>query len=317
MTTLLDNLASRLDAELRRDHNYYSDCPFCGKEAKRGQKHFSFCDKGYKCWICEAKGKLPTLALHLGVTGGMPLRTHHVPQGERKPPRRWQSAPLRYLDDFCASLDRIQSWQGYKPLSLDTIARFRLGVGQLPSSRCNVRRLIVPVFHGGEIVAFHGRAFVPGDEDAKWLTAGGSRKDVLFNGDLLHPGATVVICENLVDCLLAMQVEPSIVAVAGGGSSWNTVWTQQLAVSHPRRVITWLDHDLAGNGSRYHEHEMLAKWKQEHPKATTAPSPRGPQICNELLSAGVPATLYEWPKGTPHKYDIGRALMEYQLRRAM
>jgi hypothetical protein len=31
----------------------------------------------------------------------------------------------------------------------------------------------------------------------------------------------------------------------------------------------------------------------------------------------VPATLYEWPKGTPHKYDIGRALMEYQLRRAM
>jgi hypothetical protein len=48
----------------------------------------------------------------------------------------------------------------YKPLSLDSILRWKLGVGILPSSRCEKRRLILPVFDGGRLVAFHGRAYL-------------------------------------------------------------------------------------------------------------------------------------------------------------
>ena len=81
----------------------------------------------------------------------------------------------------------------------------------------------------GRVVAFHGRAYRPRDTDAKWLTAGGSSKQVLFNSNLVRPGATVVICENFVDAIFAMQARPEIIAVAGGGASWQEDWTTQLA----------------------------------------------------------------------------------------
>lgn len=305
---LLDTLAARLDAELRHDRRYHATCPFCGKEAKAGQKHFSFCDQGYSCWVCEAKGGLQTLALHLDVPGDYqapPRRAQEPPK-----PKRWQSDPERFLRGFCAALDRVQRWQAYKPLSLDNISRWRLGVGVLPSSRCQHRRLIVPVFAGDQIVAFHGRAFLEADTDAKWLTSGGSSKQVLFNADLLRPGAVVIVVENFVDAILAMQIEPSVVAVCGGGASWQSSWTTQIASSRPRQVLIWLDHDLAGNGSRFHYQELVAEWRRCNPKAQRVPQPAGPEIANELLSVGAPARLYEWPRGTPPKADIGWALIQ-------
>jgi hypothetical protein len=64
--TSLDQLVSQLQAELRRDGRYHADCPFCQKEAKKGQKHFSFCEDGYTCWVCDAKGGLGKLAQHIG-----------------------------------------------------------------------------------------------------------------------------------------------------------------------------------------------------------------------------------------------------------
>jgi hypothetical protein len=307
MITLLDILAQRLDAELRRDRRYHATCPFCDKPAKAGQKHFSFCDRGYSCWVCEAQGSLVALALHLDVPGDYQAAPRRVQEPAR--PKRWQSAPERFLSGFCAALDRVWRWQQYKPLTLDSIARWRLGVGVLPSSRCEKRRLIVPVFADGQIVAFHGRAFLPGDTDAKWLTSGGSSKQVLFNADLLRPSADVIICENYVDTILAMQEEPSAVAVCGGGASWQSAWTAQIAASRPRQVLIWLDHDLAGNGSRYHYQELVAEWKRRNPKAQRVPEPAGPEIANELLSAGVRGRVFEWPKGTPPKADLGWYLM--------
>lgn len=308
MTTLLDTLAARLDAGLRHDRRYHATCPFCDKPAKAGQKHFSFCDRGYSCWVCEAQGSLATLALHLDVPGDYTAPVRRAQEPPR--PKRWQSDPERILSGFCASLDRVTRWQAYKPLTLDSINRWRLGVGVLPSSRCQHRRLIVPVFNDGRIVAFHGRAFLPGDPDAKWLTSGGSSKQVLFNADLLRPGAVVIVVENFVDAILAMQIEPSIVAVCGGGASWQSAWTAQIAQSRPRQVLIWLDHDLAGNGSRWHYQELVADWRARNPRAQHVPQPAGPEIANELLSAGTPARLYEWPRGTPPKADIGWALMQ-------
>lgn len=305
--TSLDQLATRLQAELRRDGRYHSDCPFCGKPAMKHQKHFSFCEDGYICWVCEAKGGLQALGAHIGA--GAIIASAKRAERPVAPPKQWQQAPERWLSRYTSALDRVQRWTAYKPLTLDSILRWKLGVGLLPASRSEHRRLIVPVFAEGRIVAFHGRAFQADDTDAKWLTAGGSSKQVLFNADLLRPGATVVVCENFVDAILAMQAASEIVAVAGGGASWQDAWTEQLAQSRPKQVLIWLDNDLVGCPNQETYQRLLAEWRAAHPQATHTPEPNGPKIANQLLQAGIKASVYQWAKGTPPKADIGAALM--------
>lgn len=302
-TTLFDQLCDQLHAQPDRKGEVWIDCPQCGKD----KKHFSFNETAGHCFACDFSGSLRQIAELLNVADRPAPRVQRRQEPPR--PRQWQQAPERWLDGYCAALSRVSAWQSYKPLTLDSIARFRLGVGVLPSSRCTHRRLILPVFDGGRVVAFHGRAYLPEDTDAKWLTAGGSSKQVLFNREAIQPGATVVICENFVDAILAMQVRPDIVAVAGGGASWQETWTAQLAQARPARVIVWLDHDLAGNGSTWHHRELVALWRQKNP-GHPPPEPRGPQIANDLLAVGVRASVYQWPKGTPLKADIGWIVSE-------
>jgi hypothetical protein len=302
-TTIFDQLCHQLHVEPDHKGEVWIDCPNCGK----GRRHFSFNERAGHCFACDYSATLATIAKQLNIT-------QDAPAAPRRPldppkPKHWQHNPGRYLDGFCGALDRVEKWQRYKPLSLDSINRFRLGVGILPSSRCPHRRLILPVRSGGRLVAFHGRACNALDTDAKWLTAGGSDKKVLFGADLLRPGITVVVCENFVDAILAMQVEPQIVTVAGGGASWQTAWTQQIAASRPRHVLVWLDNDLVGCPNAETRHELLRAWRIAHPDAVRAPEPKGPQIANELLASGVKASVYQWPSDSPPKADIGWQLM--------
>lgn len=316
MNDLLPILAARLGAEERRDGRYHADCPFCGKEAKRAQKHFSFCAEGYICFVCGEKGGLAKLAQHLDVQGAAPRYERPAPRPQIE--RSWQQQPERYLERYCGALDRLTRWQAYKPLAMETIARFRLGVGVLAASRCHHRRLIVPVFDGGQVVAFHGRAFEQGDDDAKWLTSGGSRKDVLYNAHLLRPGAAVVICENLIDALLAMQ-EADVVAVAGGGVAWREEWSQQIAVSRPRSVLVALDNDSVGWPNPLTQQRLLVEWHREMAARLAAgkikaipaePEPNGPKIANQLVALGVRRVSGpEWPASRPPKWDLGSELL--------
>ncbi len=317
----LDAIVHKLHATLRRDGRYHADCPICGKQEKRNQKHFSFCEAGYFCYVCGAKGGLVALAKHLDIHGAAAASQPRQRTQEPPKPRQWQHNPTRYLDDYCGAPTRLQDWQGYKPLSIDTIATYRLGIGILPASRCQHRRLVLPVYHQGQIVAFHGRAYRSGDDDAKWLCAGGSRKDVLFNADALRPGATVIICENFVDCLLAQEAD-NVIAVAGGGVSWRDEWTQQIAASRPRHVLVWLDNDLVGNPNTSTYRSLMAQWRREMharvqqgkiPTIPQPPQPKGPQIANDLLAAGMKASVYRWPNDTPPKADIGWALTRAAL----
>lgn len=325
MTTLADQeryqrqfagLCQQLRVEPDRNGEAWIDCPWCGKD----NKHFSFSERGYKCFLCDRRGKsLLTLAQQLQL---QPSERPVRPRQEAPRPRQWQQAPDRWLDRYCEALDRLERWQAYKPLSLDTIARFRLGVGVLPSSRCKHRRLIVPVFDGDRIVAFHGRAFRSEDTDEKWLCAGGSNKRILWHAGALWPGCVVVVVENYVDAILAWQCDPSHCYVPLGGVGWQSEWAAQIAEYRPRGALVWLDHDLAGNGSRWHHREMLEAWRLEmtdrraaDPKLAARPfpldpEPRAPKIANELLAAGIRTHIYEWPKGSAWKADIGSELMK-------
>lgn len=309
-------LCQQLRIEPDRNGEAWIDCPWCGKD----RKHFSFSERGYKCFFCDRRGKsLLVLAQQLQL---QPSERPARARQELPRPRQWQQAPERWLNGYCEALDRVSAWTSYKPLSLDTIARFRLGVGVLPASRCKHRRLIVPVPAGGTIVAFHGRAFRPEDQDTKWLCAGGSDKRVLFVAGVLRPHCTVVIVENYVDAILAWQVEPAGCYIPLGGLSWQPEWTARIAEARPRGALIWLDHDLAGNGSCWHHQEMLEAWRVEMEQRRAAdpklaarpfppdPEPRAPKIANELLAAGIRTHIYEWPKGSAWKADIGSELMK-------
>jgi predicted RNA-binding Zn-ribbon protein involved in translation (DUF1610 family) len=311
----------------RRGHVHIS-CPSCGKEPKRGQTHCSFSVRGWKCFVCGEGGTLWRLAQLLEATPIRPTRIHQMAQEPPKP-RHWQNNPQAVLDGFLESLDRVEQWQRYKPLTLESISRWKLGVGRLPfvdditgrTYEGKYRRLILPTFADGKLVALEGRAFHPDDTAAKWICATGSSKQALFNGDLLTPGATVILCENKVDAILAMQETPGIVAVSGGGVIWREEWTAQIVASRPRRVIVWLDNDLAGQPNAETYPIVLDAWRRRmmearasnphlaHQPFPAPPEPAGPRIATRLLAAGVTTTLYHWPAGTPPKADLGAALM--------
>ena len=306
---LFDSLCHHVHAEPDRRGEVHIDCPYCGKQAKRGQTHFRFSVRGFKCWVCGESGSLKRLAEQLDAQPlDRPVPRAVAPVAPARP-RAWQTNPQAVLERFLEAPDRLPLWQAYKPLTLETIARWKLGVGLLPSSACRHQRLIYPLLEDGRIVGFRGRS--TGCDCPKWLTAGGS-KTVLFGLELVEPGSEVILVENPVDALLAIQETPGVVAVAStaGAGTWREEWTQELRQRRPAHVTVWLDHDLAGNGSRYHWHEMVADWKAKHPDCKRIPDPNGPRIANLLEAAGIRASLYVWPKGTPLKYDLGSALIE-------
>lgn len=310
-TDLFDQLCVQLGAIPDRRGEVWCDCPSCGK----GRKHFSFSERGGHCFACDYSGSLRQIAVLLGTPDRPVARVERPKQPPR--PDYWQREPQRWLERYCAALDRLDRWQAYKPLTIDSIARFRLGVGKLPmwsedKQRWYAwphRRLIVPLFDGARIAGFYGRASLPEDTGPKWLGASGTDKSHLFLAGNLRPGCTLVIVENYVDAILAAQQAPGTVAAACGGATWREPWTQQIAAQRPAHVLVWLDHDLAGNGSPYHYAELLAAWRASHPDAKHIPEPRGPRIANDLLAAGVRASVYQWPRGTPAKADIGSALI--------
>jgi hypothetical protein len=329
ITRQLDDLCARLNAAPDGDGECWIDCPACGK----GGKHFSFSERGYKCFACGFAGRsLITLAERLELPNLTETRQQAPRLAVRADrPRGWQGRPDTYLDRYCGALDRVEKWQQYKPLTLDSIGRHRLGVGKLPMwskerrqwYEWPHRRLVVPIFQDGRVVAFHGRAISEADKGAKWLAASGSDKRMLVVIGELRPGCTVVVVENYADAIYAHQVEPSACYIPiGGVSMWQPEWTARIVQARPRQVLVWLDHDLRGNGSRWHHREMLAEWRAEiearraaNPKLQALPfpadpEPAGPKIANELLAAGVRARIFEWKRGTPPKADIGWALMQ-------
>ena len=323
--TLFDQLCDQLHAQPDRKGEVWVDCPSCGKN----QKHFSFNETTGHCFACDYSGSLRQIAELLGTVDRPAPRVQR--QEPPKPrPDFWQQEPARWLDRYGAALDRLERWQAYKPLTLDSIARYRLGVGKLPLWSADrgqwyewpCRRLIVPLWGKGQIVGFYGRAFDPNDHGPKWLGASGTDKSHLFLTGQLTRGCTLVIAENYVDAILAAQQQPDVVGAAVGGATWRDAWTTQIAAARPTRVVVWLDHDLAGNGSRYHHAELLDAWRTGIAARRAAnpalaqrpwpqpPEPRGPKIANDLLVAGIRASVYAWPKYTPLKADLGWLLSE-------
>lgn len=337
MTDLLDALCARLATDLDIRGRAHADCPFCGAlaagRAGGAAYHFYLYDlrnrRGAVCWSCGWRGSLAELARELDVAGE-DIRPPRVEPEPPTPPWARRDA-VRQWAAFVGDPDRqrqiVAAWQRYKPLAPATIARELLGYGRMSLYDERRRqwyamrhpRLLVPLIVGARLVGFRGRAIERADTGPKWLTASYSEQ-ALLGLEEVGVDSTVIWCENLADRLLAREREPGAVIIASGGLSWRPGWIATLARRRPRHVLIWFDHDLSGNGSVHHEAEYLALWRAEQERRRAEnpqlaarpfpqpPEPRGPRLAAELLAAGVAASVYAWPRGTPRAADLGWAL---------
>lgn len=318
---------------------YAGPCPICGG---RDRFHAQPAERRWFCSHCTGRQWQDTIEF-VRLEQGLGFREaveHLVGPADRPVARRrrplpppqplpaitkrshgWKRRAAQYVEEYEACPDRARLWQAHKPLTVETIERFRLGVGALPeySSRCRHRRLVLPIVEGGRIVGLRGRAFEC-DCD-KWLPAAGSAV-TLFGLDQLHPDATVYVVENNVDAMLAMQETPyCAVSSTSGVSVWRDEWTEALVAVRPELVVVAYDNDLAGQAAGPLRRRLIDAWREEwqarNPGKRVPPSPvaNGPKVVNRLLAAGLPAVLWEWPAEAPAKADVGWLLSEYLARR--
>ncbi len=294
-------LLARIDAHLgwpkadRRGERWVP-CPFHGE---RKHNSFSYSERGFKCFGCPAKGGLRQFAAHLGIVADsepLPLVVRQ-PKPKPKPSYRgfWRDDP-DYWRRFQPLSDRAYRYARSRGLSDESLERWRFGSGALPLCRCGYERLILPVFVGRRLVGLRGRLLPdaaqlrpclpdPKGEHCqheKWLQSGGGEV-VLFGGDQLHrhPGATVIVTEAPLSCVLAMQARPELVAVAStaGCGTWWPEWTELLVRARPAAVVVWMDHDKAGEAA-------------------------GLKVAAELARAHLPVHRYRWGPGWPEKADL-------------
>lgn len=135
--------------------------------------------------------------------GSAQLRTHPLPVG------------FTLLEDLPAdhrAHDFVRRKYGFDPVYLSRGYRVGYSAAFDPAFPKAFDRVIFPIFHGGELLSWQGRAVNP-DEPTRWLFPGGARK-VLYNWDLLPLGTgdVVVITEGIP---AAIASGPSATAIFG------------------------------------------------------------------------------------------------------
>lgn len=290
-------------------------CPSCGHEAEKSQRAAcSMSDQGWRCHVCGEGGDLWDLAKRAGI-GLEAYRNDCKPREPKKRlPAQWTRNPHAYLDKFLEHPRRLEAWQSYKRLSLESISRYRLGYGVLPASKCQHPRLIVPLFHQKQIVGFRGRAV--SCQCTKWLSSGGSQNICVGLGAIKR-GDRVALIENEVDRILCQEHDPSVkmLALPFGVASWQAEWTEELSRRKPAHVLIILDNDLAGNPNKEAYQHGVDLWNAKmdamiaagriKSKPDRPPYPSGYKYLKQFRAAGLNADRYIWPDGTPYKYDIG------------
>ena len=293
----------------KRQEEWHTACPACGSESSPKDPHFSFSVSGYHCFVCGASGSLKALGKLLNVEN---ITMGHMTYIAKKAPRKPSCGHLGpFVDRATKNPRRVELWNSYKPLSLETLERMQLGVGVLPYSRCKHERLIVPVYAGPQLVGLRGRQI---DCDCgKWLASAGWSIDLapLYNSDAISIGQVIWIVENPVDALMLSERTEYAGVATYSVSYWTEAWSNRLIEAQPELVIVAYDNDLVGCGGGSRRDEFIRKWLED-PKHKVVPPANGPALANKLLEAGLPATLFDWGRAE-YKADIGLLLMKEEI----
>lgn len=337
--TIIERLASVLNATEDRQGRWHADCPSCGAPGTRNGRplfHFYFSANerfgGASCWVCGYRQSLHGLLRDLGDEGDYrpPVRGDVAPQAP--PPWQVAGAWQKWQRAMEPRQEAIwQTWQSYRPFTRETVARAGLAVERLvfhdPQRgwyHGRHARLLVPIVRQRQMVGIRGRAYQPLDDGPKWISATGT-ETWLCGLENVRKGSRVIWCESLADRLLGDQEHPEYVHIASGGLTWSSEWLDYLASARPHSVTIWFDNDLSGNGNAYREVEWVDAWKAEMTRRRSinpqlrnqpmpkVPEPKGPKLALELRKRGVRVELYDWPHDSPEHADMGLVLME-QMR---
>ena len=283
-------------------------CPDCDEHR---QFKSAFTPTGFHCFHCGAKYPLTVLAQRLSVP--VPKNGYHRPARAPKPPtpRYWHRAPGEWARRSLAHLGRVEMWQKYRPFTLETIQRYRLGVSVVPATPCQHQRLTYVYDDlANKRPTLRGRiATCRCDKKAlKWVTAGGGSA-ALWGAELLRPGFPVLLCESPVDAMLAMQTDQNITAIAGtaGAGTWRKEWTRAISSASPAILLLAYDNDLQGQATGAVRGELARKWLS-NPAHKRLPVANGPKVANHLIRAGVLTRLFDW-RNSPPRDDLSALLM--------
>lgn len=121
----------------------YARCPWCGKlphdESGRLARHFHFGQFGKyeygKCFVCGESGGY--LSIYRRATGEWvnhkPRRQQpEAPPKEPEQPPLWKECIDHLMEIYRDHATKLASWRSYKPIELNTIEEYQLGVGILP-----------------------------------------------------------------------------------------------------------------------------------------------------------------------------------------
>ena len=342
---LFDLLIDYFGVEPDSDGEVRVDCPNCGKEAKRGQTHFSFSARGGHCFVCGTSWSLRYLAIDVGVIEARDRYTSRPsPRGiakrqvqKQKTKRRMSSAEwIEYGRVFTSHPDLATAWREYKIVP-EALARwYRLGLGCFPEgsymSKCTHLRLTVPLIDtAGTVHGFRCRT-IAGDYGgwrerceaaghAKWLSPAGTQM-LLYNGQRIGEGpkygvasdglpppdqeTVLFVVENPIDAIQVEMVYGDARNVRAVATLGVTVWDDEWT-ERIREIgcRVLVAYDNDRPGNGGGAAGREA-WLAEHGKDI---EPNGVKLVNRLLKAGVKATLMDWG-GYPLKTDIGMLVNE-------
>jgi len=318
------------------------ECPFCGGNKKAGIRRVldgTYYKHRFNCFVCGKKVQSPEDWQELAARMAAPMQYQPTPKRQQAAPKTypWQADPMRwhsrYTNDRNAVID---AWQAYKPLSEQTIVRYQLGYGAFSRSQfnhddyliCEHPRLMYANIENADnqASAFRGRIYKCNCDPKKhkWLSIMGSQAWLWGQYHILKHahGKRLIIGENPVDGMLAMQAMPGVLAVAStaGAGTFPDAWLQLIAAAKPKSVLIWLDNDLIGNPNEETRELLLARWIAKMRAKGVEPTPQmiehqrtkamGPKLVKALQALGVPTRAKEWASGTVPKMDMGQYLIE-------
>lgn len=250
-------------------------CPYCYAESSPRNIKASFGNFfasayggwGFKCFSCDNSCSLIALSEIYSVdldTSVEPL--HKMARRAKKPQMvyTWQDHVDTLVDEYASDETRYQEWWDYKGLDEGAVDTWSLGVGSLPETRHNERRLITPIHnHSGDVCWLRGR--VIGGEGMKWVGAGGFSPTSLDlpMGWLVQKGKPLILVENYIDALaINYYLGDRYSAVPTFSVTyWSERWAQEIVDRKPSQVLVAFDPDLAGNGpvSNAHARQLFAQ----------------------------------------------------------
>jgi hypothetical protein len=289
---LFRDLCHLFNARPNRKGEVYIPCPSCGKPAG---DECSFSERGWHCFVCGQGGSLKGLADKVGLETGDDWQPPK-PKPKRRRHYRWQDRAGELMVKYAQHPAKVRLWQEYKPIGRGLINEHRLGVGQLPSSRCKHPRLIVPLLDfDHSVVGFRGRAI---DCDCvKWLSPAGNRA-ALYNWQAVRRGDIVFVVENAIDALMLTERTDAVAVATLSISYWEPEWTQFLVDKRPEAVVVAYDNHWPAMGTH------RERWLEDH---DLLPMPSGMRLFNRLSKAGLEVELYDWGDA-PVGYDVGNLL---------